>query len=115
VTNLPEVNLGNDTSICDGDVIMLDAGNPTFAHYWSNGEQAQTVDVETFPTIVWVAVDRNGCMAKDSIALSSACSVFVPNVFTPNGDGIRVRTASDQIGGASPADRTITAIRPSGG
>lgn len=89
VTNLPTLDLGNDTAICEGDVMTLDAGNPGFGYMWSTDSDEQTIDVAEFPTVIWVRVSRpDGCFTVDSISLSSACSIFVPNAFSPNGDGI---------------------------
>ncbi|RYF62519.1 MAG: hypothetical protein EOO39_30155, partial [Cytophagaceae bacterium] len=40
---LPVAALGNDTSICDGDAITLNAGNPGYAYDWNTGATAQTI------------------------------------------------------------------------
>jgi len=88
VTNVPEVELGPDTSICDGEVLTLDAGNPGLHHSWSDGSTGQTHDVRSVPATAYVMVDRDGCYARDSVHVGSACSVFVPNAFSPNGDGL---------------------------
>lgn len=40
---LPIPNLGNDTSICNGATITLDAGNSGYSHSWSNGATSQTI------------------------------------------------------------------------
>lgn len=40
---LPVPNLGNDTSICDGDQIPLDAGNPGYTYLWSTGATSQSI------------------------------------------------------------------------
>ncbi|MEA3444135.1 MAG: CotH kinase family protein [Bacteroidota bacterium] len=38
----PSVNLGNDTAICQGTSITLNAGNPDYSHTWHDGSQQQT-------------------------------------------------------------------------
>ncbi len=87
VTNIPTVNLGNDTALCDGETITFDVTSPNATYYWSNGSQAPIVSIDDYPVLLWVYVDKDGCHAKDSIKIESACSVFVPNAFSPNGDG----------------------------
>ena len=106
VTNVPSVSLGNDTALCDGDVLTLDAGNPGFQYVWSTGATTQTVNVAEVPNVIWVEASRpDGCFSIDSIVLGSACSVFVPNVFSPNGDGI-----NDVFGFVSPYVQTVEMI-----
>jgi PKD repeat protein len=39
------LNLGNDTTICDGDVFVLSSGMPGFVHEWSNGSVADSLIV----------------------------------------------------------------------
>lgn len=87
VTNIPEVNLGNDTAMCDGEVLILDATNVNTTYYWSNGQQTPGITLNDYPILIWVNVDRSGCFARDSIDIQSACSIFVPNAFSPNNDG----------------------------
>ncbi len=87
VTNIPEVYLGNDTSICDGDIYTLDAGNPGLSYYWSTGQNSQIASFSEVPQTIIVRVDRLGCYALDTIEIASACAIYVPNVFSPNGDG----------------------------
>lgn len=42
---LPVAALGNDTSICSGDQITLDAGNPGYSYLWNTGATSQTITV----------------------------------------------------------------------
>jgi hypothetical protein len=42
----PSVDLGNDTSIYQGNSLLLDAGNPGSEYLWSTGATSQTVIVE---------------------------------------------------------------------
>ena len=62
----PVVNLGNDTSICQIEMLVLDAGNPDASFTWSTGDIFQSCIV-TNTAQVWVRVELNGCIASDTI------------------------------------------------
>ena len=66
----PLLYLGNDTALCYGESLLLDAG-PGFSNYlWSNGSSQQTMLVGT-QGIYWVLVTNPiGCSALDSILVS---------------------------------------------
>ena len=83
----PIVNLGNDTIMCPGDLIMLYAGSG-YNYLWSNGGTQATLNVN-YPGTYSVTVSNAGCIAFDEIKIAECNSeIWVPNVFTPNGDGI---------------------------
>ncbi|MBT3209413.1 MAG: T9SS type A sorting domain-containing protein [Bacteroidetes bacterium] len=43
---LPEtLELGNDTSVCVGNSIIIDAGFPNLNYFWSNGSSNQTIEI----------------------------------------------------------------------
>lgn len=84
----PVVDLGNDTLLCPGETILLDAGNPGMSYLWSNGMVSQTMDVQIEETtLVSVVVDNNGCKRGDEVLVTMNCSLMFPNAFSPNGDG----------------------------
>jgi gliding motility-associated-like protein len=88
----PLVNLGKDTFICNPDRLLLDAGNQGKWYEWSNGSRDQYVWVSESDISVWVRVtDLFHCSSYDTIRIS-ACppikKLVIPNVFTPNGDGV---------------------------
>lgn len=64
-----EVDLGNDTSICSGNLLTLDAGDAgTGATYdWSNNANTQTTDVNTAGQYSVLVTAANGCMGTDTI------------------------------------------------
>ena len=68
--NLPPlVDLGNDTTICDGTSIMLDAGTPGATYIWSTTETSQSISISTAGTYT-VQVTENGCDAQDDIIIA---------------------------------------------
>lgn len=69
VDPVPTVGLGNDTAICDGTTLTLDAGNPTALFEWNDGTTDQTLDVNA-AGIYWVAVTNGNCSDTDSIEIT---------------------------------------------
>jgi hypothetical protein len=68
-TNAPFVNLGNDTAVCAGTSITLDAGNTTLSYVWDNGTTAQTRTINSTGTYYVTVTNENGCTATDSLHL----------------------------------------------
>lgn len=88
----PSVDLGQDTSICPGSVsVELSAQVNTFGYSpmwkWSNGATTPKITIVS-PGTYHATVTINGCGTTDSIEVVKDCYITVPNVFTPNGDGI---------------------------
>jgi len=50
VSFYPEVDLGNDTTIYQGETLFLDAGNPGAVYLWNTGATAQTIEVSAAGT-----------------------------------------------------------------
>ena len=66
------VDLGNDTTICAGETLMLDGGAGGTTYAWSTGEFTQTIEVDTTGTY-WVAVTSaaTGCLTYDDIRVTT--------------------------------------------
>lgn len=62
----PLIHLGNDTMLCENDIITLDAGYPAAVHLWSTGDSSSSIAVEN-PGIYWVQVLDDNCMGSDTI------------------------------------------------
>ncbi|MCF6170627.1 MAG: gliding motility-associated C-terminal domain-containing protein [Bacteroidales bacterium] len=90
VNPLPLVHLGNDTSILEGDVLLLDATFPDAQYLWQDGFTGAIYNASDSGWY-WVEVSTPCGMATDSVfidyLLDLECFVKVPNAFTPNGDG----------------------------
>ncbi len=67
---LPVDNLGNDTSICDGATIPLDAGNPGYAYLWSNGATTQVVNASDSGLYTVTVTTPFNCINEDEIHIS---------------------------------------------
>ena len=90
----PLLDIGTDTSICAGseamtifDRINTTKGNPGASWLWSTGETTQAITI-TAPGKYYVTVSNDGCKTSDTIEVANACYIDIPNVFTPNGDGL---------------------------
>ncbi|MFN4234347.1 MAG: gliding motility-associated C-terminal domain-containing protein [Bacteroidia bacterium] len=89
VHDVPTLNLGNDTTICSGDEIILNPGNYNY-YYWNNNDTTPQITVND-SGLYFVYVSNNYyCWASDSIYINlENCSyIQAPNIFTPNGDGM---------------------------
>ena len=94
INPLPDVNIGQDTSLCGNETWYVDAGD--FASYrWSTGDIVNPVVVDgrrTEPEALWVEVtDFNGCVGSDTLILE-VCDVYllfsnIPNTITPDNNG----------------------------
>jgi hypothetical protein len=67
---LPVVNLGADTTICNNASIEINAGNDGAAYAWSTTESAQTIVVSDSGSYSVMVIDINGCMNTDTIMIS---------------------------------------------
>jgi PKD repeat protein len=65
----PIVNLGNDTMICPGVSLTLDAGNPGMEYIWDNGATTQTRTVNTAGTYSVTVTNEFDCSKLDMISI----------------------------------------------
>lgn len=70
----PFVNLGKDTSTCNVDSLLLNAGNPGATYLWQDGSTSQTYLARDSGLYYVQVTNAGGCKAKDSIRI---------NEFTP--------------------------------
>ncbi|MGC4104184.1 PKD domain-containing protein [Ferruginibacter sp.] len=97
----PTVNLGPDKVLSTGTHLTLNAitqNGPIISYMWSPSGDLSCNNCATPSTIVrgnsFYAVEVTnvyGCKAVDSIFINSICKsaqVFIPNAFTPDGDGL---------------------------
>ncbi len=70
IAAIPQVDLGNDTSICQSAPILLDAGNPGLKTEWNNKIVAPTLQVDTSGRYYVTVTDNDGCQGSDTILVT---------------------------------------------
>lgn len=65
----PVVNLGNDTTLCQGDAVQLDATTPNATYLWQDNSTNPTFNIIQ-QGVYWVEVTVNNCTAVDSITVN---------------------------------------------
>jgi gliding motility-associated-like protein len=79
-----------DTTKCDYSTITEGALRTFDSYLWSTGQSTSTIPIVTPGLYTLQVTDSNGCIGTDSISITdSTCPqyVYLPNAFTPNGDG----------------------------
>ncbi|MTI33547.1 gliding motility-associated C-terminal domain-containing protein [Xanthovirga aplysinae] len=82
--------LGNDTTLCPGEVLQLDVSTDNGNYLWNDGSTSPNYTIEKEGSYS-VSID-NGCeIFEDQITVyyrEECCGIEAPNVFTPNGDNV---------------------------
>ncbi|MCW3121363.1 MAG: hypothetical protein JWQ38_855 [Flavipsychrobacter sp.] len=83
----PEVALGPDTTLCFGELLLLQVADNTPNALWSNKTIGKSIKVSEEGT--YSVSTSNSCgIVTDSINVRyELCDIWFPNAFTPNGDG----------------------------
>lgn len=83
----PIVELGNDTTICEGQTLILDAGNPGSVYTWSGSNTyTQTMEVADAGSYIVYVTDPQGCLGIGTInvdvnAAPSATGIYSQGEF----------------------------------
>jgi gliding motility-associated-like protein len=82
------LDLGEDQIICNGQSLILDAGQQLVTYQWQDGSDKSQLEVKEagryFVTI------KNECETiTDEVIITECqrCEIYIPNVFSPNADG----------------------------
>ena len=89
VNTPPSINLGKDTFLCEGEILVLDVTTSNATYQWQDDSTNPTYTVSQQGNY-WVNVTANNCSVMAFINIESKdCEVIpeMPNVFTPNNDG----------------------------
>lgn len=106
VINEPQpliLNIGNDTTVCNGNPVLLNAGSGFASYNWSNGSTVQTINAQAQGTYQITVTDNNGCTATDAlnISTSSATPVILDDditIYSGESTGILATVAGNNNG-----------------
>ena len=65
------INIGNDTIVCEGHLVVIDAGNGFASYVWSNSSTTQTITTQTNGFYQVTVTDNSGCTAADGLNVNS--------------------------------------------
>ncbi|MEI6694665.1 MAG: gliding motility-associated C-terminal domain-containing protein [Bacteroidota bacterium] len=90
ITPYPIVNLGKDREICNDESFELIVDNSYTSYLWQDNSIFSRFLV-TAAGKYWVMVSNENCIKSDTV-LFTLCkqdiNIWIPNSFTPNGDGL---------------------------
>lgn len=89
---IPVAELGTVPSLCETlDTLVLTVENhPNTSYQWSTGDTTSTTEVVQ-AGVYWVEVITNNCKMQDTVEITGDLgggSIYFPNSFTPNNDGL---------------------------
>lgn len=92
VFDYPTLYAGPDMTICTGSnpIQLMDtrnANNPKASWRWNTDETTPGITVVK-PGEYVASVTIDGCTTSDTVSIVRDCYMDIPNVFTPNGDGV---------------------------
>lgn len=92
---IPIAQINTDNYISYGHEVMLEGVTNVSTYYWESTDSVYCVNClntlakpEETATYIFNVQDTNGCVNSDTITVFLDGSLYVPNTFTPNGDGI---------------------------
>lgn len=87
IHDLPSILLGDTIMLYSGAVINLHAGGGLQTYLWSTGSTDSIISTESQGDYRVEVQDWNCCFNTDSVYVK-VFQYFIPNTFTPNGDGL---------------------------
>jgi hypothetical protein len=84
----PVVELGNDTTVCNGATLALDAGTDGISYYWNTGANARIVAVNSSGSYNVFVTNGQGCIKSDTISVTMAGELPAVSGIHINNNGV---------------------------
>ncbi|WP_118973509.1 Ig-like domain-containing protein [Taibaiella koreensis] len=84
----PVVDLGSDTSVCNGVTLSLNAGSDGVSYFWSNGATSQVVNVSEEGSYHVFVTNNLGCIKSDTIVVSMSGELPAIDGININNNGL---------------------------
>ena len=68
----PVIDLGNDTTVCNGVNLALDPGNTGIEYFWNTGQTDETITANASGTYSVFVTNTDGCTSSDTIQVTMA-------------------------------------------
>lgn len=78
--------LGNDTSICNENEFIINS--PFENTLWPDRSISKNFNAKQSGMYWASAIDQNGCTVTDTISVNFNIKAYLPNIFSPNDDGL---------------------------
>ncbi|HLP55477.1 MAG TPA: gliding motility-associated C-terminal domain-containing protein [Fluviicola sp.] len=86
---LPEFELGTDTLLCINDIYTYYFPNDSNSYSWVGLGELESFPVEGNQWVILTATSPQGCLFSDTLFIETVdCENALPNVITPNNDGV---------------------------
>lgn len=79
IDSITNINLGNDTTICNGQSVLLNVALPGTTYLWQDNSTSSTYTV-TVQGLYWVEVQTSCDTVRDSIYITIIPSIIGPNL-----------------------------------
>jgi gliding motility-associated-like protein len=94
----PQPALTADTAICGASPVLINAEIPEATYRWQDGS-TNAIYRATKPGNYEVEITYRSCTKKFSVQIGDHEKLVMPNIFTPNGDGLNERFAPMEMCG----------------
>jgi gliding motility-associated-like protein len=91
VNPFPEIAFASYDTIWAEPGYLLEAGNGAEYYQWNTGEITEAIQIDSMGRYVVEVISYEGCKSSDAVQVlwgSDGQPFYMPNAFTPNGDGL---------------------------
>ncbi len=74
-SEIPEINLGNDTSFCENTTFLIDAYHAGYTYSWQDNSSEPYIETDTAGTFFVKVKNAEGCMNSDTVNLKM---IYIP-------------------------------------